>query len=186
MLCRHSNETCAPIANPPNNAQLEGTSYHSPKLHPGPCSSVGMRQGTDTQTHVTNIHFAPSMTRAKCNKPHNHHHHYNHSVLKAVFKANLIPPWFSASTGSRIESMVKRHGFYRSDAFHVIQPTTGNSQHRPKPGKITHWPHPLFIYHWTPDTTVLTSTNRTPGGRALLPLCRLSDSWVPSVEHGGV
>jgi len=30
LLCCHSNETCAPIANPPNNAQLEGTPYHSP------------------------------------------------------------------------------------------------------------------------------------------------------------
>jgi len=36
-LCCHSNET------------LEGTPYHSPKLHPGPCSSVGMRRGTDRQ-----------------------------------------------------------------------------------------------------------------------------------------
>ena len=43
-LCCHSNETRAPIANPPNNAQLEGTPYHSPKLHPGPCSSVRMRR----------------------------------------------------------------------------------------------------------------------------------------------
>jgi len=50
-LCCHSNETHAPIANSPNNAQLEGTPYHSPKLHPGPCSSVGMRRGTDTYTH---------------------------------------------------------------------------------------------------------------------------------------
>jgi len=24
--------------------------YHSSKLHPGPCNSVGMRQRTDTQT----------------------------------------------------------------------------------------------------------------------------------------
>ena len=29
-LCCHSNETHAPTANPPNSAQLEGTSYHSP------------------------------------------------------------------------------------------------------------------------------------------------------------
>ena len=49
-LCCHSNETRAPIANPPNSAQLEGTPYHSPKLHPGPCSSMGMRRGTDTLT----------------------------------------------------------------------------------------------------------------------------------------
>jgi len=26
----HSNETIAPIANPPNSAQLEGIPYHSP------------------------------------------------------------------------------------------------------------------------------------------------------------
>ena len=29
-LCCHSNETRAPIANPPKSAQLEGTPYHSP------------------------------------------------------------------------------------------------------------------------------------------------------------
>ena len=45
-----SNETRAPIENPPNNAQLGGTSYYSPKLRPGPCSSVGMRRWTDRQT----------------------------------------------------------------------------------------------------------------------------------------
>jgi len=49
-LCCHSNETRAPIANPPNMAQLWGTLYHSPKLHPGACSSVGMRRRIDTQT----------------------------------------------------------------------------------------------------------------------------------------
>jgi len=43
-------ETRAPIANPPNNAQLEGTPYHSYSLRPGPCSSVGMRRGTDRHT----------------------------------------------------------------------------------------------------------------------------------------
>jgi len=48
----HSNKTSAPIANLPNTAQLEGTPYHSPKLYPGPCSSVGMRRGTDRQTHT--------------------------------------------------------------------------------------------------------------------------------------
>jgi len=32
-LCCHSNETRAPIANPPNSAQLEGTPYHSSNLH---------------------------------------------------------------------------------------------------------------------------------------------------------
>ena len=28
--------SCAPIANPPNSAQVAGTPYHSSKLHPGP------------------------------------------------------------------------------------------------------------------------------------------------------
>jgi len=49
-LCCHSNETRAPIANPTNIAQPAGTPYHSPKLHQGPCSSVGMRRGTDIHT----------------------------------------------------------------------------------------------------------------------------------------
>ena len=49
-LCCHSNATRATIANPPNTAQLRGIPYHSPKLHPGPCNSVGMRPRTDTQT----------------------------------------------------------------------------------------------------------------------------------------
>jgi len=35
------------IANRPNSAQLEGTSYHSPKLHPGLCSSAAR----DRRTH---------------------------------------------------------------------------------------------------------------------------------------
>jgi len=38
------------LANPPNSAHLGGTPYHSPKLHPGPCSSVGMWRDTDRQT----------------------------------------------------------------------------------------------------------------------------------------
>jgi len=57
------------IADQPNSAQLEGTPYHSAKLHPDLCSSVGMRQGTDRHTDrqmcVTNTHFASSTTHAK-------------------------------------------------------------------------------------------------------------------------
>ena len=45
--CCHSNATRAPIANLPNSARLEGTPYHCPNLHPGPCSSVGIRPRTD-------------------------------------------------------------------------------------------------------------------------------------------
>jgi len=67
-LCCHSNETHAPIANPPNCAQLEGTPFYSPKLHQGPCSSVGMWWGTDTQTAMTTIHFVSCMTHTKCNE----------------------------------------------------------------------------------------------------------------------
>jgi len=65
--CSHSNKTCAPIANPPKSAQLEGTHYHSAYLHPRPCSSVGMRRGTDTQTAVTTIHFASATPHVNCN-----------------------------------------------------------------------------------------------------------------------
>ena len=56
------------------SAQLGGSLYHAPKLHPGPCSSVGVRPRTDrhthtdTQTRVTTIHFASSTTHAKCNQ----------------------------------------------------------------------------------------------------------------------
>jgi len=50
-LCCHSNATRAPIANPPNSAQLGGSLYHAAKLHPGPCSSVGVQPRTDRQTH---------------------------------------------------------------------------------------------------------------------------------------
>ena len=51
-LSCHSNATRAPIANLPNTAQLEGSLYHAPKLHPGPCSSVGVRPRTDRHTHT--------------------------------------------------------------------------------------------------------------------------------------
>jgi len=49
--CCHGNATRAPIAKPPNIRATKGhaLSYHSPKLHPGACSSVGMRPRTDTQ-----------------------------------------------------------------------------------------------------------------------------------------
>jgi len=51
-LCYHSNATRAPIANPPNSAQVGGSLYYAPKLHPGPCSSVGVRSRTHTHTHT--------------------------------------------------------------------------------------------------------------------------------------
>ena len=99
-LCCHSNETQASIANPPNSAQLGGTPYHSPKLHQGLSSSVGMwpqtdmRMQTDTQMRMTNIHFASSKTRAKCNNhqpPNNHSHTFSkHLVLSTGEVTNFI------------------------------------------------------------------------------------------------
>jgi len=94
LFC-HSNATRAPIANPPNSAQLEGSLYHAPKLHPGPCSSVGVwpRTDTHTQTRVTTIHFASSTTHTKCNK----YRIYTHtSNLYLTFNNQLhqeITPW---------------------------------------------------------------------------------------------
>jgi len=56
----------APIANPPNSAQLGGIPYHSLKLHPGPCSSVGMWPRTgrhiDARDHYT-FRVVPRLTR---------------------------------------------------------------------------------------------------------------------------
>jgi len=46
----YSNATGAPIANPPNSAQLGGSLYHASKLHPAPCSRVGVRPRTDRHT----------------------------------------------------------------------------------------------------------------------------------------
>ena len=67
-LCCHSNETRAPIANPPNSAQLEGTPYHSLKLYRIRAEVWACGEGqTDTQTRVTIIHFASSTTHAKYN-----------------------------------------------------------------------------------------------------------------------
>jgi len=71
------NETRAPIANPPNSAQLEGTPYHSPsyirvRAVVWACGERQAHRQTDRQTHtqtrLTNIHFASSTTHAKCNK----------------------------------------------------------------------------------------------------------------------
>jgi len=61
-LCCRSNETRALIANPPNRAQLGGTPYHSPKLHPGPCSSAGMRRGTERQTEGRSLRLTRNET----------------------------------------------------------------------------------------------------------------------------
>jgi len=73
----HSNASRAPIANPPNSAQLGDIPYHAP-------SNIRVRAivwacgrgqtqrqtdtHTDTQTRVTTIHFSWSTTHAKRNE----------------------------------------------------------------------------------------------------------------------
>jgi len=78
-LCCHSNATSAPIANPPNSAQLGGSLYHAAKLHPGPCNSVCVRPRTDRHAR-DHMHFALSTTHAKCN---------NGNVYSAVLKPRV-------------------------------------------------------------------------------------------------
>ena len=85
-LCRHSNKTRALIAYLPNCAQAEGTPYDSPKLHPGPCSNVGIQQNTDTQMAATNRNFASAMPDAKCNN------RKTAAVHKATFMHNNVQP----------------------------------------------------------------------------------------------
>ena len=58
MLCCHSNETRAPIANPLNSAQLEGTLYHSFNLRTSAVRAVVWECG---EGQVTNIHFGPAL-----------------------------------------------------------------------------------------------------------------------------
>jgi len=68
-LCCHSNETRAPIANPPNSAQLEGT----PTIPPTyiqvcavvwECGEGQTDRHTDTQTTVITIYFASATPHA--------------------------------------------------------------------------------------------------------------------------
>ena len=79
---------------------IGGSLYHAPKLHPGPCSSVGVRPRRDrqtdrqthththTQTRVTTIYFASSTTHAKCNK-------YTQSMVnKRLITRSMVPAWF--------------------------------------------------------------------------------------------
>jgi len=68
LFC-HSNETRAPIANPPNSAQLGGTLPFL-QVIPGSvqqCGNAARDRRTDTQTCVASIHFTSSTTHAKCN-----------------------------------------------------------------------------------------------------------------------
>ena len=69
LLCRHSNETRAPIANPPNSAQLGGT-LTNPQVTSGSvqyCGNAARNRQTDRQTSVTDTHFASATPHAKGN-----------------------------------------------------------------------------------------------------------------------
>jgi len=66
--CCHSNETRAPIANPPNSAQPEGAPTIPPsyiRVRAVVWDAARNRQ-TDTQTAVANILFASAMPHTKC------------------------------------------------------------------------------------------------------------------------
>jgi len=70
--CCHSNASRAPIANPPNSAQLGGIpttpqSYIWVRAIVWACGRGQTHRQTDTQTRVTTIHFSWSSTHAKCN-----------------------------------------------------------------------------------------------------------------------
>jgi len=97
-LCCHSNETRAPITNPSNSAQLKGTPYHSPKLHPGPCNSVGMRRGADRPTHtetqmaVTNIYISPRLHLTRSNQAKS-----NESTRLFIICGPLCGNWYSSA-----------------------------------------------------------------------------------------
>jgi len=67
-LRHHSNETRAPMANPLNSAQLDGTSTIPPNYIRVRALVWECGKGqTDTQTAVTNIHFTLAMPHVKCN-----------------------------------------------------------------------------------------------------------------------
>ena len=65
-VCCLSNKTGAPTAHPPNSAQLGDTSYHSPKLHLGMRSSVGMWQGKDTHTNGAIVIYRTWLCQMRC------------------------------------------------------------------------------------------------------------------------
>jgi len=74
---------------------IRGHPLPFPKLHPGPCNSVGLgirpRTDTDTQTRVTNIHFASSTTQSKCN---NYNRNYNYSKTASYLSNPIRPNYF--------------------------------------------------------------------------------------------
>jgi len=103
-LCCHSNATRAPIANPPNSAQLGGSLYDAHKLHPGPCSSVDVRPRTIRQTHThrqtdrhrhTHTHRSLTLTTellvtTKVSKTKLHKTRFKCLIADSGFESNLV------------------------------------------------------------------------------------------------
>jgi len=65
--CCHSNKTHAPFANPTNSTKLEGTPTFPPSYIYIRAVVWQCGEGqTDTQTAMTNIHFASATPQVKC------------------------------------------------------------------------------------------------------------------------
>jgi len=62
----------------PSSKQLRGIPYHSAKLHPGSCNSVGMRPRTDTQTHRQTDRHTHTHT-------HTHRNARDHNTFRVVY-----------------------------------------------------------------------------------------------------
>ena len=96
-----------------NSAQLGSTPYHFPKLHPGPCSSVGMRRQTDTQTDTQKhrrgwrwpiyISPRPCLTRNIILQPNQLHQRFAPANLRYLFSWNPENlPWENSSLAEKL------------------------------------------------------------------------------------
>ena len=108
--CYHSHATRAPIADPSISAQLGGTLYDSPKLHPGPCSSVGMWPQTDRHMFVITIHFALSAIHGKCNRHFMTVIHVSLTVCQPAPPVNSWADFLGAEFSAHMPLMVATSG----------------------------------------------------------------------------
>jgi len=122
-LCCHSNETRAPISNPPNSVQLGGTPTTLPSYIPVRAVVWAFGRGqnhmtdrqTDTQKRVTNIHFASSTTHAKCTNSRSGYmsqHSWSRLLRLSIHRLTVtkflhtismpavFPPWCGASSAT--------------------------------------------------------------------------------------
>jgi len=92
-LCCYSNEIRAPIANPPNSAQLPGTPYHSSKLHPGPCTacSVGVMRGTDRHRRPWPLYISHRIRLTRNVTSGQIIFGYLESAFRQLYRQNLYP-----------------------------------------------------------------------------------------------